>query len=140
MINIDNVPVDLLCLDKIPVVREVDILEMKLEEDENPLDQYRVCANESALIQTIPCETSEEIITMAPGEVVIQISILTDTHCEQLAHPQIPPGTFGYKLQRKVELSPVKYFNQRFLNYINRSSPPILIISFLYILLCKISM
>ena len=55
---------------------------------------------------------------MAPGEGVIPISILTDTHCEELAHPHLfPTGKFGYKFQRKVELSPVKYFNQRFLNY-----------------------
>ena len=63
VINIDNMPVDLLCLDEIPVVREVDIPEeTELEEDENPLDQYRVSANESTLIPTIPCETSEESI------------------------------------------------------------------------------
>ena len=69
------------CLDEIPVVREVDIQEeTELEEDENPLDQYRVSTNESTLIPTIPCETSEESITMAPGEGVIPKIILTDTH------------------------------------------------------------
>ena len=48
---------------------------------------------------------------MAPCEGVIPIFILTDTHC------LFPTGTFGYKFQRKVELRPVKYINQRFLNY-----------------------
>ena len=54
---------------------------------------------------------------MAPGEGVMPISILTDTR-DELAHPHLfQTGKFGYKFQRKVELSPVKYFNQRFLNY-----------------------
>ena len=71
-------PVDLLCLDEIPVVREVDTQEeTELEEDENPQDQYR--ANEITSIPTIPCETSEESVTMAPGEGVLLIFILTDT-------------------------------------------------------------
>ena len=90
----------------------------ELEEGENPLDQYRVSANESALIPTIPCEASEESITMAPCEGVTPISILTDKHCEELAHPHLfPTGKFGYSVPRKVALSPVKYFNQRLLNY-----------------------
>ena len=55
---------------------------------------------------------------MAPGEGLIPISILTDTHCEKLAHPYLfQMCKFGYKFQRKVELSPVKYLNQRFLSY-----------------------
>ena len=55
---------------------------------------------------------------MAPGEGVTPISILTDQHCEELAHPHIfPTGKFGYSAPRKVGLSPVKYFNQRLLNY-----------------------
>ena len=41
---------------------------------------------------------------MAPSEGVIPISILTDTHCEELAHPHLfPTGKFGYRFQRKVE-------------------------------------
>ena len=90
VINIDNVSVDLLCLDEIPVVLEVYILETELE-DENPLNQYRVSANEIVLIPTIPCETSEERITMFQGEGVIPISILTDTNCEELSHPHLFP-------------------------------------------------
>ena len=83
-------------LDQIPIVREgntheeIDSID-ELVEGENPLDKYRVSANERALIPTIPCEASEESITMAPGEGVTPISILTDKHCEELAHPHLFP-------------------------------------------------
>ena len=89
----------LLCLDEIPVVREVDIQgETELEEDENPLYQYGVSANESTLIPTTPCETTEESIRIPQGECVIQMSILTDTYCEELAHPHLfLTGKFNYK-------------------------------------------
>ena len=79
MVNIDNIPVDLLCLDEIPVVLEADIQEETELEVDYPLDQYRVSAKEITLISTVPCETSEESITMAQGEGVIPISILSDT-------------------------------------------------------------
>ena len=70
---------------------------------ENRLDQYRISANESTLISTVPCETSEESITMAQGEGVIPISILTDKHCDELAHAHIfPTFKFGYKFQSQL--------------------------------------
>ena len=47
VIRIDNVPVEWLCLDEIPIVQEVYALQEDTElQDENPLDQYRVSANE----------------------------------------------------------------------------------------------
>ena len=58
-------------------------------EDENPLDQYRVSTNESALIPTIPFEANEESIILAPGEGFTPISTLADTHSEELAHLHI---------------------------------------------------
>ena len=58
--NIDNMPVDLFCLDEIPVVREVNIQEeTEIEKDEKSLDQYRASANESTLISTFPYEISD---------------------------------------------------------------------------------
>ena len=63
VVHLDNIPFDLMFLDQIPIVREgntheeIDPID-ELEEGENPLDQYRVSANESALIPTIPCEAS----------------------------------------------------------------------------------
>ena len=111
LLNIDIIPVYLLCSEEIPVVWEVDIQEeTEFEKDENLLDHNidRVSANESFLIPTVP---SEKSITMAPGEGVIPISILAYIHCEELAQPHLfSTGKFYYKFQRKVELSPVKYF------------------------------
>ena len=44
--------------------------------------------------------------------------VITDDHCEELAFPQyFSKGRFGYKRKRAVKLSPVRYFNQRLLNY-----------------------
>ena len=121
-ININNIPIDLLSLEEIPILREekLDLTNQadNLEEVENPLDQYRISANEGALIPTIPCEINENI-TVAPGEGLKPISILTDKHCEELSYPYLfPTGKFGYNIDRAIYLSPVKYFNQRLLNYI----------------------
>ena len=126
-ININNIPIDLLSLEEIPILREeeLDLTNQadNLEEVENPLDQYRISANDSALIPTIPCEINEENITVAPGEGLKPISILTDKHCEELAHPYLfPTGKFGYNIDRPIYLSPVKYFNQRLLNYTQKFS------------------
>ena len=70
-ININNIPIDLLSLEEIPILREAELdltnQTDNLEEVENPLDQYRIGANNSALIPTIPCEITEENITVAPG-------------------------------------------------------------------------
>ena len=53
-----------------------------------------------------------------PGEGIKPLSILTDKHCEELDNPNLfPTGKFGYQVDREVPLSPIKYFNQRLLNY-----------------------
>ena len=45
-------------------------------------------------------------------------SILNDEYFEELSFPHLfPTGKFGYKVRRKILLSPVTYFNQRLLNY-----------------------
>ena len=128
IININNIQINLLSLNEIPILREEEVDDLtnqadNLEEVENPLDQYRISANDSTLIPTIPCEINEENITVAPGEGLKPISILTDKHCEELAHPYLfPTGKFGYKVDREIYLSPVKYFNQRLLNYMQKFS------------------
>ena len=126
-INNNNIPIDLLSLEEILILREaeLDLTNQvdNLEEVENPLDQYRISANYSALIPTIPCEIYEENITVAPGEGLKPISILTDKHCEEFAHPYLfPTGKFCYNVDREIYLSPVKYFNQRLLNYTQKCS------------------
>ena len=43
---------------------------------------------------------------------------LFDQNCEEPAFPQFfSKGRFGYSAERKIKLSPSKYFNQRLLNY-----------------------
>ena len=83
---------------------------------ENPLDEHSTAANETALINNAP--SHDEFINIAPGQGTIPLPILSDSNCEELAHPHLfPTGKFGYQVQRDVPVSPVKYFNQRLLNY-----------------------
>ena len=45
-------------------------------------------------------------------------SLPNDKFCEELSHPILfLTGKFGFQFKRKVELSPIKYFNQWLLSY-----------------------
>ena len=86
-----------------------------LEENDNPLYRYQCNSQESVLILDIPIP---EEICIAPGEGKIPNSLLTDESSEVLAFLYLfPTGKFGYNVQRINKLSPIKYFNQRLLNY-----------------------
>ena len=86
-----------------------------LEEVENPLHRYQCNSQESIFIPNI---LSIEEVCIAPGEGKKPNSLLLDENCEVLAFPYLfPTGKFGYNVQRANKLSPVKYFNQRLLNY-----------------------
>ena len=88
------------------------------EDADNPLDNDRLGATENMLLSNIPL--AEDLI-IAPGEGRQPMSILLDEKCEELAHPFLfPTGKFGYRVERDIKLSPVKYFNQRLLNYKQR--------------------
>ena len=92
----------------------------ELETTEDPLNAYRISADETTFMSHIPTEEDidNEILNMAPGEGVTPLNILMDEHCEELAHPHLfPNGQFGYAVERDIALSPSKYFNQRLLNY-----------------------
>ena len=52
----------------------------RVESEENPLDIYRIAANETALINNSRFEDEFRII--APGEGNMPLSILNDCHCE----------------------------------------------------------
>ena len=55
---------------------------------------------------------------ISPCEGNQPIALFEDNLCEELAHPFLfPTGKFGYKVEREVYLSPIRYFNQRLLNY-----------------------
>ena len=60
----------------------------------------------------------DDTVTVAPGEGKKPISIYLDEKCEEMAFPHLfPTGKFGYNYEREIKISPVKYFNQRLLNY-----------------------
>ena len=88
-----------------------------LEETEN-LIEHSSSAAETCLVSTRPqINVNSECIDIAPGEGKLPKSILNDQYCEELSFPNLfPTGKIGYKVRRKIPLSPVKYFNQRFLN------------------------
>ena len=91
-------------------------------ENEDPLSDYRSPSNETFLIPEFPhLIADDENAIVAPGEGKLPVSILKDKFCEEPAHPHLfPTGKFGYKVVREIKLSPVKYFNQRLLNYTQR--------------------
>ena len=66
---------------------------------------------------------SGELLSLEDGQNDTQSTgiLMTDSNCEELAHPYLfPTGKFGYKVQRSINLTPNKYFNQRLLNYKQR--------------------
>ena len=64
---------------------------------------------------------AQGILHIAPGENKTPESFFDDDFCEEQAFPYLlPKGKFGYKVTRTVQLSPIKYFNQRLLNYSQR--------------------
>ena len=62
--------------------------------------------------------STDDIVSLAPGENQKPLSMLTDTFSEVLSFPaQFPTGRFGLKdPDRRHLITPKKYFNQRVLN------------------------
>lgn len=126
LINMNNIDKELICLadvdfvvDKNEFLLTVENDDENLEED-NPLDHYSTNSNESFIIPNIYNE-QQNILDIAPGENKSPESFLKDEFCEEQAFPFLfPKGKFGHKCSRPIELSPVKYFNQRLLNYSQR--------------------
>ena len=105
VIDVGQIPSILLSLTE-PVDNydhDVDDIGSQIEENENPLDAHRLSAHGTTLISNMP--HSEEL-TIAPGESKQPMSILNDQYCEELPYPYF-----------SLLVSPVKYFNQRLLNY-----------------------
>ena len=113
---------------KLPPNNDNEIEE--IEENEDPLNTHRQATNETCLQPVLPDypvtlqqsgSLGNEIYDIAPGENRHPASIMTDKKCEQLAFPVLfPKGRFGYTDERKIKLSPVKYFNARLLHYSGR--------------------
>ena len=103
-------------------------------EREEPLNEHRAATCETCLQSIIPDyriiisdgggsqrSAGNEIFSVAPGENKHPVSMMTDRHCEELAFPVLfPKGRFGYKMDRKEKLTPVRYFNARLMHYSGR--------------------
>ena len=112
------------------------------EEIDDPQNQYRVSVNETCLesyVPDYPVEVSSSVVTssetndnnllltqlagnevysIAPGEGKHPVHFMQDKYCEELAFPVLfPIGRSGYQVERRVKLSPAKFFNARVLNY-----------------------
>ena len=117
-INTENLPPGLCDLDEdheisIELVNESDIEGQ--EGSLNRLDNFRQVASESCIF---PAVLTSEYIENAPGEDKITKSVILDKNCEELVFPHLlGKGQFGYTTEHETKLSPVKYFNQRLLNY-----------------------
>ena len=115
------------------------------DEADDPQNKYRASVNEICLesfvpvypvtytltenngnepgdeLNNLPASAGSEVFSIAPGEGKHPIHFMQDKHCEELAFPVLfPKGQFGYQVERKVRLSPTKYFNARLLNYTGR--------------------
>ena len=129
LINLDNINRDLLCLSDIESIVEKGEYEIVVEnendehlENNNPLDLERTNSDEMCVIPNI-YDGSQNVLDIAPGQNKTPKSFFNDQFCEEQAFPfLLPKGRFGYKATRQVSLSPVKYFNQRLLNYTQRFS------------------
>ena len=91
-----------------------------LEKSESPLSAFATQFLET-VANDAHCSTDlEELITVAAGEGKNPVSVLTETCCEEMAHPHLfHSGKYDYKVQRNITLSASKYFNQRLLNYLH---------------------
>jgi len=117
--NVSEIKIQFINDDKIQFIRHFNENQNDEFEIDDPLNTYRTPANETLLIPETPnIMIDAENAIIAPGEGKSPYSLLMDDHCEELAHPHLfPTGKFGYKVERDVNLSPSKYFNQRLLNY-----------------------
>ena len=100
----------------------------EIEENDDPLNTHRQATHETCLQSVLPdypvtlqqsrsCSLGNEIYDIAPGENRHPTSIMTDKKCESFAFPVLfLKGRFGYTDERKIKLSPVKYFNARLLH------------------------
>ena len=89
------------------------------EENDNPLDRFRIPASETVFVPELAHHIIDDSnVTIAPGEDKEPLPIICDEQCEILAHPYLfPTGKFGYTYKRDIKLTPCRYFNQRLLNY-----------------------
>ena len=82
-----------------------------LEENVNRLQNFRQVASENCMF-LIPL--ASEFIEIARGK--DNLNVVLNKSCEELSFPHLlKKGQFGYTTELETKLSPVEYFNQRFL-------------------------
>ena len=90
----------------------------RFEPADHPLNAHRAAGYETTLVPEIPRIIEDDNVIMGPGKGKTPVSVLNDNHSEELAFPYLfPTEKFGYKVKREIPFSPVKYFNQRLLNF-----------------------
>ena len=99
---------------------DLDSARESLELEESYLDRYRIVSNETLISNILEIHEDvdkEGVVSVAPGKGKKPMPIFKDNYCEEHAFPHLfPTGKLGYKVQRDIPMSPVKYFNQRLLN------------------------
>ena len=100
--------------------------------EQHMTNAYRQATNETCLQSVLPdypvaiqsntnCSLGNEVFNIAPEESRPPVSIMTGKNCEDYAHPALfAKGQFEFTEDRKIKLSPVKYFNARILHYSRR--------------------
>ena len=83
------------------------------------LVQFRSVSDEATFMSEITTITGiKEAIVITPSEGKQPVLLLGDEFCEERAHSHLfPYEKIGYKTERKMLISPSRYFNQRLLNY-----------------------
>lgn len=78
-----------------------------LEENENPLAEFRVSSNKTTTTaENLSVNEIEQAIAVAPGEGKTPLSIVGDRFCEELVHPHLfLTGKFDCQVAREAKLS-----------------------------------
>ena len=118
-----------------PVINETTKkaqLEEQEEEIDDPVNEHRAATNETCVQAIIPdypvtidqenVSTGQDIYSIAPGKNNHPVSFMKDKKCEELAFIVLfPKGRYGgYTTERKIQLTPTKYFNARLLHHSGR--------------------
>ena len=82
-------------------------------------DKFQSSAYEKLLVSGNIYESEpEQVLLVAAGEGKKPLSLISNTHWNELAHPHLfQTGKFGFIVIRKIPLSSSKYFDQRLLNF-----------------------
>ena len=82
-----------------------------------------IIPNYPVMVDNYEQSLGNEVYNIAPGENKHPVSFMTDKQCEELAFPVLfPKGRFGYRAEREIMLSRVKYFNAQLLQYRSKVS------------------